>query len=149
MENSQTPNPRPPRWLKPMNKILIAANRVGLNPAGAQVLTVTGRKSGKPRSTPLSVLNLDGRRYILGGYPGADWVRNARSAGVGVLATGRVREHVRLIELDAENARPVLRAWPGGVPTSVEMMVNAKLVSEGTPEQFELLAGTCAVFRLE
>jgi hypothetical protein len=28
-------------------------------------------------------------------------------------------------------------------------MINAKLVTEGSPEQFERLAGRCPVFRLD
>lgn len=149
MPGSQISNPKPPGWLKPMNKVLIAVQRTGLKLGGLHVLTVVGRRSGKPRATPLSVLTMDGQRYILGGFPGADWVRNARAAGQGVLARGKHREDVRLVELPAEEARPVLRVWPVEVPTSIDMMINAKLVTEGSPEQFERLAGRCPVFRLD
>lgn len=35
------------------------------------VLTVIGRKSGRPRSTPVTPM--------YAGFPAADWVRNART----------------------------------------------------------------------
>jgi F420H(2)-dependent quinone reductase len=44
------------------------------------VLTVPGRKSGKPRSTPITPTHVDGKRYVVNGYPGADWVSNVRAA---------------------------------------------------------------------
>ena len=44
------------------------------------VLTVPGRKTGKPRSTPITPMHMDGKRYVVNGYPGADWVRNVRAA---------------------------------------------------------------------
>ena len=45
------------------------------------VLTVPGRKSGEPRSTPITPMYVDDKRYVVGGFPGADWVKNARAAG--------------------------------------------------------------------
>lgn len=149
MSAGQQANPKPPGWLKPMNKVLVALQRRGMRLGGLQVLTVAGRKSGKPRSTPLSVLTLEGQRYVFGGFPGADWVRNARAAESAVLSCGKSRDRVRLVELSAEEAKPVLRAWPVEVPSSVDMMVNAKLVTEASPDQFEALAGRCAVFRVD
>jgi hypothetical protein len=42
----------------------------------------------------------------------------------------------------------LLRAFPTEVPTGVGFMKRSGLVTEGTPEEFEALAGRCAVFRL-
>jgi hypothetical protein len=44
----------PPRRLKPMNKIMIAVQRFGIPTGPAMVLTVSGHKSGRPRSTPMT-----------------------------------------------------------------------------------------------
>ena len=38
---------------------------------------------------------------------------------------------------------------PTEVPTGVGFMKRAGLVTEGRPEEFEALAGRCAVFRLD
>ena len=42
-----TQNPTPPRWLKPMNRVLMTMQRLGLGMKDLPVLTVSGRKSGK------------------------------------------------------------------------------------------------------
>jgi hypothetical protein len=143
-------NPRPPRWLKPMNKVLIAVQRIGLGMKDLPVLTAPGRTSGKPRSTPLSVLELEGQRYLLEGFPGADWARNVRAAqGRATLTTGRHREEVRLVELDPQDALPVLRLWPVRLADGAKIMADAGVVEAVTPEAFEAVAGRCAVFRVE
>ena len=140
---------RPPWWLKPMNKIFMTVMRLGLVKEGTMVLTVPGRTSGKPRSTPITPFAVEGRRYVVGGFPGADWVRNARAAEAATLTQGRRSEEVRMVELPAEEARPLLRAFPTLVPTGVSFMKNAGLVTEGRPDEFEALAGRCAVFRFD
>jgi deazaflavin-dependent oxidoreductase (nitroreductase family) len=143
-------NVTPPRWLKPMNKVFLVLRRLGLGMTELPVLTVRGRKSGKPRSTPLSVLELDGQRYLLEGFPGADWARNVRAAGgAATLATGARREQVQLVELDAQAALPVLRAWPVRVADGAKIMADAGVVEAVTPEAFEAVAGRCGVFRIE
>jgi deazaflavin-dependent oxidoreductase (nitroreductase family) len=143
-------NPTPPRWLKPMNKVFLALQRTGLGMKELPVLTVPGRKSGKPRSTPLSVLDLEGHRYLLEGFPGADWARNVRAAdGRATLSTGKRREQVRLIELDPQEALPVLRAWPVRIPDGAKIMADAGVVEAVTPEAFEAVVGRCGVFRVE
>ncbi|MCG7595193.1 nitroreductase family deazaflavin-dependent oxidoreductase [Mycobacterium sp. PSTR-4-N] len=149
MANPKPANPRPPWWLKPMNKVLMAATRIGIIRDGPMVLTVTGRTSGQPRSTPITPFEVDGRRYVVGGFPGADWVRNARANPEAVLTQGKTREHVRMVELSAEEARPLLRQFPVLVPTGVSFMRNAGLVTGPNPDEFEALAGRCAVFRFD
>ncbi|WP_020579406.1 nitroreductase family deazaflavin-dependent oxidoreductase [Actinopolymorpha alba] len=132
-----------------MNKLFIALQRGGFSLGGMRLLTVVGRRSGKPRTTPITLMTLEGGRYVVGGFPGADWVKNARAAGVGTLSSGRRKEHVRLVELPVEEARPVLSAFSREVPSGVSMMRDAGLVDKGTPEEFEALAGRCAVFRID
>src|ERR1700733_9921714 len=100
---------RPPRYLKPMNRFLMAVQKLGVPTGPAMVLTVPGRKSGRPRSTPMTPFELDGGLYVVAGYPGADWAANARAAGEGTLARGRRSRPVRIVELTASEARPVLR----------------------------------------
>lgn len=142
-------DPTPPWWLKPMNKMLMAAMKVGLIKEGPMVLTVTGRTTGQPRSTPITPFEVDGRLYVVGGFPGADWVRNAQVNPQAVLARGKVREPVRMVELTAEQARPLLREFPVLVPTGVGFMKNAGLVTGPNPDEFEALAGRCSVFRFD
>jgi deazaflavin-dependent oxidoreductase (nitroreductase family) len=139
---------RPPWWLKYVNKVMIGLQRLGLN-AGPVVLVVPGRKSGKPRSTPVTPMTVDGNEYIVAGLPGSDWPANARAAGEGTLHRGRRAERVRLVEMSAEAARPLLRDFPVKVPTGVSFIKNAGLVTGPNPDEFEALAGRCPVFRLD
>jgi deazaflavin-dependent oxidoreductase (nitroreductase family) len=142
-------DPRPPRYLKPMNKLMIAVQKVGIPTGPAMVLTVPGRKSGKPRSTPMTPFRFNDGLYVVAGYPGADWAANARAAGVGTLRRGRKSRQVKIVELTAAQARPVLRAFPREVPVGVSFAKNSGMVVEGTPEEFEALAGRLAVFRFD
>jgi len=95
------------------------------------------------------VLDLDGHRYLLAGFPGADWAANARVAGVGILAVGRRNERVRLVELSPADAEPVLRAWPVRIPQGAKIMRDGGVVPDLEPDTFAALAGRCAVFRIE
>jgi deazaflavin-dependent oxidoreductase (nitroreductase family) len=142
---------KPPWWLKPANKVFIQMSRLGLSFGGESpvVLTVAGRKSGVPRSTPVTPMTVDGRQYEVGGFPGADWVRNVRAATEVTLCRGRTQERVRMVELPPEEARPLLRVFPEEVPTGVSFMKRSGLITDGRPEEFEALAGRCAVFRLD
>jgi deazaflavin-dependent oxidoreductase (nitroreductase family) len=143
------PEFRPPRYLKPMNKFMMAVQKLGIPTGPAMVLTVPGRKSGKPRSTPMTPFEHDGGLYVVAGYPGADWASNARAAGAGTLSRGRKSRRVRIVELDATQSRPVLRSFAVKVPVGVGFAKRAGLVQDGAPEEFAELAGQLAVFRFD
>lgn len=140
---------RPPRYLKPMNRLMKAVQKLGIPTGPAMVLTVPGRRSGQPRSTPMTPFDYRGGLYVVAGYPGADWAANARAAGAGTLARGRRRRQVRIVELTAHDARPVLRAFPAKVPVGVAFAKRSGLVRDGSPDEFEALAGRLAVFRFD
>ena len=140
---------RPPRWLKPMNRVMKAVQRMGIPTGPAMVLTVPGRKTGRPRSTPMTPFEHDGALYVVAGYPGADWAANARAAGAGTLSRGRNSRQVKIVELSPADAGPVLRTFAVKVPVGVGFAKRAGLVSDGAPDEFAKLAGWLAVFRFE
>ena len=139
---------RLPGWLKVANPLIVALQRCGLAVGTMHVLKVPGRKSGEPRTTPVSPLTVDGRRYIVAGLEGADWVKNVRASGWAVLARGREEQRVRLVELPVEERAPILREFPREVPHGVQFFRQLHGVS-GDPEEFAALAPRCPVFRLE
>jgi hypothetical protein len=53
------------------------------------------------------------------------------------------------VELTAAQARPILRAFPAEVPVGVSFAKSSGMVVNGTPEEFEALAGRLAVFRFD
>ncbi|OBK45315.1 nitroreductase/quinone reductase family protein [Mycobacterium sp. 1081908.1] len=141
-------DPKPPAWLKAMNKVMMRLQKLGIVAGPVRVLTVPGRKSGQLRSTPVTPFVLHDSRYVVG-YQRADWVLNARAASTGTIIRGRKSERVAFAELSAEQARPVLRAFPDKVPRGVGFYKRSGLVEQGTADEFEALAGRCAVFRLD
>lgn len=134
---------RSPEWLKDVNA------EVMTNADEAVVLTVAGRRSGAPRRTPVTLHEDNGNRYIVGGFPGADWVRNVRAADHAVLTIDGRDERVLLVELDTESAEPVLRVWPTVTPDGVAVMLEAGVISDTTPDALAAVAGICPVFRVE
>jgi deazaflavin-dependent oxidoreductase (nitroreductase family) len=138
-----------PGWLRPANRVVRAVQRLGLPLGTVRVLTVPGRTSGAPRSTPVSPLRVDGREYVIAALPQADWARNARAAGRGEL---RHRRSVRSVELhevlDPELRRPVMRAFPREVPHGVGFFVRIGLVEGPDPDQFAAAADRVAVFEI-
>lgn len=122
--------------------------RRGVKTGTIHVLTVPGRASGQPRSTPISILSVDSHRYIIGGLDEADWVQNARAAGRGILAYGRKREDVRLVELEESHRAPILRAFPIEIPHGTQFFERVHGVGP-EPDEFARLADRCPVFRVE
>jgi hypothetical protein len=136
-----------PWWLKPANRLIILLNRLGVSIGTMHILSIPGRKTGKMRSTPVSVLRVNGQRYILTGLETA-WVKNARAAGWGLLSYGRKKERVVLAELPIEERPPILREFPAQVPGGVALFARL-LDLPADPEAFAQAAPRCPVFRLE
>lgn len=83
----------------------------GVSLFGSRVLTVPGRTSGEPRSTPVNLMTLEGERYLVAPRGNTQWVRNVRAAGGAQLRVGRRVERVTLTELPAEERLPVIRVY--------------------------------------
>jgi deazaflavin-dependent oxidoreductase (nitroreductase family) len=90
--------------------------RLGLAPRTTVLLTVLGRRSGTPRSTPVTLVEEDGQRWLVAPYGPVGWVHNARAAGQLELSRGRRSETVRVKELAPEAAAPILKAYVERVP---------------------------------
>jgi len=81
----------------PVARPLLAAG-VPLGPNG--LLTVRGRTTGQPRTTPVAVIEIAGRRWIWAPWGEVNWVRNLRVAGRGTITVRGRRTDVRATELD-------------------------------------------------
>src|SRR5215218_4085038 len=93
------------------NVVMRLLLRLGLAPRTTMLLTVPGRRSGTPRSTPVTLVEEDGQRWLVAPYGPVGWVHNARAAGQVELSRGRRSETVRVRELGSEAAAPVLKAY--------------------------------------
>ena len=93
--------PRPPRYLKPMNKVMMAVQKLGIPTGPAMVLTVPGRKSGRPRSTPMTPFEFRAASTWWPAIP-APTGRRTPAPRARHLARGRRSRRVRIVELTAE-----------------------------------------------
>ncbi len=116
--NAAEPSPSPKTFQEPgwftrnvFNKAVNGLMAVGISIAGSRVLEVKGRKSGQWRSTPVNLLEVDGRQYLVAPRGNTQWVRNMRAAGGGRLKLGRKTEDFKATEVTGEPAVPLLRAY--------------------------------------
>lgn len=96
------------RLVNPLARRLISA---GL-PTGAPnvLLTMRGRRSGRRRTIPLGLLELDGRRFVQASYGETGWVANLRADREATLTyPGGRRVPVQAVELTADEAGAVLQ----------------------------------------
>src|SRR4051795_10526578 len=93
------------------NGLVAAATRAGLSVWGSRVLEVRGRTSGEWRSTPVNLLTLADRRYLVAPRGVTQWVRNLRVAGEGRLRLGRRTEEFRATEVGDDDKVEILRAY--------------------------------------
>jgi deazaflavin-dependent oxidoreductase (nitroreductase family) len=86
--------------------------RAGLVPS-TYLLTTRGRKTGRPLTHPATVVEQDGRRWLVAPYGAVSWVHNARAAGrVTLSRRGQRRSHA-VREVPAKEAGPVLKRYVG------------------------------------
>ena len=106
---TQTRSTRVPAWAPYLNQIARRLLAAGV-PIGPDVLlTVRGRKSGLPRSTPVTICQNAGRRGLISPFGETDWVRNLRAAGRATLTIGRRQEEVTAVELGSMEAAEFIR----------------------------------------
>jgi deazaflavin-dependent oxidoreductase (nitroreductase family) len=100
---------RAPRFVPFLNPIAARLLRIGPLMGPNALITVRGRKSGEPRTTPVALVERDGRRWVIGTFGEVNWVRNLRAAHSAEIAVGRRREAVRASELSADEAARFFR----------------------------------------
>lgn len=109
------------------------------------LLSVPGRSSGELRATPVSPLNYEGQRWLVAGFAGADWVKNIRVAGWGILTKGRHSQRVTVVEVPSAERAPVLRAF-------IQTMQGGRFAFPLGPEEpleaFSAIADEYPVFRI-
>lgn len=127
------------------NTLIAPLARLGLAGRRTHVLTVPGRKTGIPRSTPVQLVFIEGRKWLVAPYGESDWVRNARAAGAVELTRARKTERVVVEEVGPEEAAPVLREYLCHTPI-VKAYFDA--TADSPLEAFAAEAARHPVFRL-
>lgn len=100
---------RAPSWVTFFNPIVRRLLAAGV-PMGPHVLlTVGGRKSGLPRTTPVAICEHAARRGLISPFGEVDWMRNLRTASTATLTVGRRAEAVIAVELGPAEAAEFIR----------------------------------------
>jgi deazaflavin-dependent oxidoreductase (nitroreductase family) len=115
-----------PPWVtvfNPIAKFLLAA-RVPMGFNG--LVTIRGRNSGLPRTTPVAIIAVSGRRWVWAPWGDVQWVRNLRAAGRATITVRGRKEEVMATELDrtqrVEFFRDVLGPVARGMPFGVRFI---------------------------
>jgi deazaflavin-dependent oxidoreductase (nitroreductase family) len=83
-----------------LNPISRRVLRAGVSLGPNVLVTIPGRTSGQPRTTPLAIIDVDGRRWVWSPWGDVNWVRNLRAAGRATITVNRRSEEVAARELD-------------------------------------------------
>jgi deazaflavin-dependent oxidoreductase (nitroreductase family) len=115
-----------PWWVplfNPLTKVLLAAG-VPLGPNG--LITIRGRKSGLPRTTPVAIIEVGDKRWVWAPWGEVQWVRNLRAAGRATITVRRRTEEVTATELDPTERvgyfRDVLAPLARSIPFGVQFI---------------------------
>ncbi len=114
---------RAPWYVSLFNPFSRRLLRAGVSLGPNVLVTVPGRTSGQPRTTPLAIIDVDGRRWVWSPWGDVNWVRNLRAAGRATVMANRRSEEVVARELDPTERvaffrdvlLPVARGMRGGV----------------------------------
>ena len=98
-----------PGYVGFFNPVARRVLRVGALLGPNALITVRGRKSGEPRTTPVALVEIDGRRWVIGTFGDTNWVRNLRAAGHATLSVGRRSQEVDARELTVEEGTRFFR----------------------------------------
>ncbi len=120
--------------------------RMGVKMGTMTLLIVRGRKSGQPRTTPVTLVELDGDRLLIAPFGTVNWVRNLRAAGEATLTRGRLSERVSAVELSIQEAAPILKKSLADAPSFVTNYFDVTL--DSPLADFEREAPRHPVFRL-
>ncbi len=101
-----------------VNRIVTALLSVGAGPPSTYLMTTVGRRSGRPRTTPVTLVERDGVRWLVAPYGAVAWVLNLRAHPRLELRRGRRRETLVAAEVDGATAGPVLRRYAAAVPVT-------------------------------
>jgi deazaflavin-dependent oxidoreductase (nitroreductase family) len=130
--------PRTPGYVAVVNSLASRLLGAGVPMGPNALITIRGRKSGLARTTPVTLVAVDGRRWIQGAWGETNWVKNLRASGEATLKVGRRTESVQAVELSREDAvaffhdvlGPYVRRIPFGRWITGKMLKSPEFLSD-------------------
>lgn len=119
---------------------------MGVGPSYCYLLQVRGRKSGKLYSTPVNVMEINGKRLLVAPRGRTQWVRNAEATGQIMLKRGSYRKNFFLKEIGVPDKLPILKEYLDRYHSTVQRYFT---VRAGSPaEAFAEVADKYPAFEL-
>jgi deazaflavin-dependent oxidoreductase (nitroreductase family) len=119
---------------------------LGLGFSYNYLLQVRGRKSGRIYSTPIDLLEIAGKRFLVAPRGRTQWVRNAESAGEVTLKKGSSRQQFHLRPIPDQEKPEILKAYLDRFHREVQRYFP---VAAGSPsEAFRELVASYPAFEL-
>jgi deazaflavin-dependent oxidoreductase (nitroreductase family) len=119
---------------------------LGIGPSYCYVLQVRGRKTGKVYSTPVNVLEMNGKRLLVAPRGRTHWVRNAEASGEVTLKRGSYRKSFHLRPIAPPEKLPILKQYLDQFRGAVQRYFTVPAGS--LPEAFADVAQRYPVFEL-
>jgi deazaflavin-dependent oxidoreductase (nitroreductase family) len=113
-----------------------------------RVLQTQGRRTGSPRRTPIAVVQLRGRHYLVSPDRGRDWVRNLINDPHCTVLTADEPDSCLAVQVGAPEAAPVVSAYllSMNVPWAIRAFPVAQ---DASLADITADLATIAVFRLD
>lgn len=146
MEISQTEFRAPSAAERVFNRTFGFLVGLGLGFSYNYLLKVRGRKSGKVYSTPIDLLVLNGKRFLVAPRGRTQWVRNAEASGEVALKRGKEEKRFRLRPLAGPEQLQIIKAYLDRFKREVQRYFPVPAGSP--PEAFKDLASSYPAFEL-
>lgn len=132
------------RWV---NRLAAWLTELGMAGEGQAVLEVRGRATGRPRTSPVVVATLEGRRYLVSMLgAGSGWVKNVEAAHGEAVLRQRGRHAVRLVQVPPSERAPVLRQY---VRVATSGRLHLPVAVDAPLAEFEAIAERYPVYRID
>ncbi len=79
---------RAPSFVEKLNPLVQWMMGIGVPMGPNGLITIRGRVSGEPRTTPVAYVVIGGRTWVQSPFGDVNWVRNLRAAGEATIAFG-------------------------------------------------------------
>ena len=103
---------------------------LGIGASYSYLLEVRGRKSGKIYSTPVSLMEISGKKFLVAPRGQTQWVRNAEASGEITLRRGSKRQKYHLRPLSDNEKPEILKTYLDRYKSAVQKFFS---IPAGSP----------------
>lgn len=132
-----------------LNRLVMWLLRRGVPLAGAHVMGVRGRSTGRLRYAPVNPVTVGGSTYLVAPRGHVQWTRNLRAVGEVELRRSRRVRHYTATEVPERDRPEILRAYYLRFRMEVgKYFAGDGITKDSTEEEWLAVAGNYPVFLL-